>query len=184
MSGGDWKDLFKVAGEGDVHLVRYHLQAGVDPNFQHSEYFSCPIFEAVRNGHLDCVKILVEEGNADPGIVEESSDETPIEAALATGHYNVVDYLNDKLSEAEKIKFHNVLVTGGNRGIGKAICESLLKKGHRVVFTCRSEEAAVATMNYLKATTKNEKLDYIIGNLSSIDSAFELAAAVVSKSLQ
>jgi len=85
-SGGNWKDLLKASGEGNSRLVQYHLRNGVDPNFQHAEYFTCPIFEAIRNGHEDIVRILIEEGNADPGIVEELTDQTTIEAALESGH--------------------------------------------------------------------------------------------------
>ena len=36
----------------------------------------------------------------------------------------------------------NILVTGGSRGIGRAICEQLYKKGCNVIFTYRSSQAA------------------------------------------
>jgi len=35
MSGGDWKDMFAAACRGDVELVRFHVQAGVDVNYAH-----------------------------------------------------------------------------------------------------------------------------------------------------
>lgn len=180
-SGGNWKDLLKAAGEGNVKLVQYHLREGVDPNFQHAEYFTCPIFEAVRKGHLDVVKILVEQGKADPNIVEELTDQTPMEAALDEGQHDIVEYLNDRLPKDFQYKFHNVLVTGGNRGIGKAICESLLKKGHRVAFTCRSQKDGEAALLELRETTKNNKVDFILGDLSSVKSAYALAQSIATK---
>ena len=48
MSAGDWKDLFKAACEGDLALVRYHVDAGVDLNYAHPEFFSTPLVGAIR----------------------------------------------------------------------------------------------------------------------------------------
>ena len=41
-------------------------------------------------------------------------------------------------------KYQTVIVTGGTRGIGKAIAESFLKAGARVVVTYTANEAAAA----------------------------------------
>ena len=38
MSGGDWKDMFAAACRGDVELVRFHVEAGVDVNYAHPEF--------------------------------------------------------------------------------------------------------------------------------------------------
>jgi hypothetical protein len=35
--GGNWKEMFGAAEEGDLELLRYHLERGVDPNFAHPE---------------------------------------------------------------------------------------------------------------------------------------------------
>ena len=178
--GGNWKDLLKASAEGDIPLIQYHLRRGVDPNFQHPEYFTCPIFDAIRKGHLSAVKILVEEGKADPNIVEEHTDQTPIEAALESKNFDIADYLNSKLSHPFQHKFRNVLVTGGNRGIGKAIVEQLLNKGHRVVFVCRSPEDGTRVRDELINATKNQKVDFILGDLSSIQSTLLLAKYIIS----
>jgi NAD(P)-dependent dehydrogenase (short-subunit alcohol dehydrogenase family) len=34
------------------------------------------------------------------------------------------------------------LVTGGNRGIGREVCRQLVERGHTVVLTARSADAA------------------------------------------
>lgn len=105
-NGGNWKDLLKASGEGNAQLVDYHLRRGVDPNFQHPEYFTCPIFEAIPNGHLNIVKILVEQGNANPNIVEELSDQTLMEVALQEGYHDIVDYLNENYQQINDTRFN------------------------------------------------------------------------------
>ena len=61
-----------------------------------------------------------------------------------------------------------VLVTGGNRGIGYAIAEEFLAKGHRVAITARSGEGPAGSL-----TVRADVTDY-----TSIDAAFtEIEAA-------
>lgn len=55
-----------------------------------------------------------------------------------------------------------VLVTGGNRGIGYAIAEELVARGHRVAVTARSGEGPAGSL-----TVRAE-----MGNAQSIDAAF------------
>lgn len=55
-----------------------------------------------------------------------------------------------------------VLVTGGNRGIGYAIAEELIARGHRVAVTARSGEGPVGSL-----TVRAE-----MGDAESIDAAF------------
>jgi len=52
-------------------------------------------------------------------------------------------------SKAENIK--TILVTGGSRGIGKAICLELAKKGHNIFFTYKSDQlSAEAVLSDMK----------------------------------
>ncbi len=48
------------------------------------------------------------------------------------------------------------LITGGSKGIGYGIAESLLNKGVRVLITSRSQEAALAAAKQLRETTGGE----------------------------
>ena len=48
MSGGDWKDMYAAAVEGDLALVRYHINAGVNPNYQHPEILCTPLVASLR----------------------------------------------------------------------------------------------------------------------------------------
>ena len=174
-SGGNWKDLVKAAEDGTEGFVRYHLRSGVDPNFQHPEFFTTPLCTAIRAGNLSIVKILVEEGGSDPGLIEELSCDSPIELARQMKHFEIVDYLNSALPVDLQLKIHNIVVTGACRGIGKAIARSLLNEGHRVLLTCRSLEKAESVAKELVQDTGNEKVSYVIGYLDTIKGAYNLA---------
>lgn len=176
-SGGNWKDLVKAADQGDANVVRFHLSCGVDPNFQHPEYFTTPLCTAIRAGHLDIVQILV-EGGSDPELIEELSCDSPLEIARQMQQHKIVDYLNTVLPEDKRFKINNVVVTGGNRGIGKAVTKRILAQGHRVLFTCRDSIVAKAVADELVQETGNDRIDFIIGNLSTVQEAFELATKI------
>lgn len=98
--GGNWKDLLKAAGEGNRSVVELHLSAGVDPFFQHPEYFTAPIFEAIRQGQLEIVQLLLEysSGEHTSGknmleLREEMTDATPLEVAFAVQQHAIVNYI-------------------------------------------------------------------------------------------
>ncbi len=52
-----------------------------------------------------------------------------------------------------------VLVTGGNRGIGRAIAEEFVAQGHRVAVTLRSGEGPAGTLSVIADVTNPESLD-------------------------
>jgi len=52
-----------------------------------------------------------------------------------------------------------VLVTGGNRGIGRAIAEEFVRQGHRVAVTVRSGEGPVGTLSVVADVTDSASLD-------------------------
>jgi 3-oxoacyl-[acyl-carrier protein] reductase len=52
-----------------------------------------------------------------------------------------------------------VLVTGGNRGIGKAIAEEFIKGGHRVAVTVRSGEGPTGALSVVADVTDGASLD-------------------------
>lgn len=52
-----------------------------------------------------------------------------------------------------------VLITGGNRGIGRAIAEEFVALGHRVAVTVRSGEGPAGTISVIADVTKPESLD-------------------------
>ena len=52
-----------------------------------------------------------------------------------------------------------VLVTGGNRGIGRAIAEELIVQGHRVAVTARSGEGPIGSLTVRADVTDTEQVD-------------------------
>ena len=52
-----------------------------------------------------------------------------------------------------------VLVTGGNRGIGKAIAEEFIRAGYRVAVTVRSGEGPAGSLSVKADVTNSESLD-------------------------
>lgn len=80
MSGGDWKAMFKAVQDGDLELVRYYLQMGINPNYQHPEFMAAPLVESIRFGQLTITRLLLENG-ADPKIQEVLGGATPLSVA-------------------------------------------------------------------------------------------------------
>ncbi|KAL7570789.1 hypothetical protein ACA910_014418 [Epithemia clementina (nom. ined.)] len=120
---GDWKDFFRACGQGDLILIRQYLQyGGVDMHFQHPEYMSAPIFEAIRNGQADAVDCLVQHAAArnknDVSTLllnrEYFSDCTPMEYALAEQRHDMVDvflrYFPHYLPESQRALVKTVAV--------------------------------------------------------------------------
>ncbi|NRF71814.1 ankyrin repeat domain-containing protein [Aquincola sp. S2] len=79
-SGGDWKEMFKAACDGDLALVEYHVKSGVDVNYAHPEFFSTPLVGAILAGQESIALHLLDRG-ADPHLVSEFDAMTPLQAA-------------------------------------------------------------------------------------------------------
>ncbi|MCB0631380.1 MAG: SDR family oxidoreductase [Saprospiraceae bacterium] len=74
-----------------------------------------------------------------------------------------------------------VLITGGNRGIGKAAAEKLLNQNFEVVITTRDLQKGEAAISELKEKTGKTTIDLIEGDLSDIQSCFSLANRIKEK---
>ena len=124
--GGNWKDLVKAICDADgssgrdsgsdtdaaLAIVRYHLECGVDPNFQHPEYMTTPLLEAVRVGHANIVSLLLKH-KADPTLAGDLDDVTPMELALQQKHHAIVDLLLPELPDgATERECQTILVSG------------------------------------------------------------------------
>ena len=62
MSGGNWKEMFNAACEGDLDLLKYHVQAGVDVNYAHPEFLSTPLVAAILAGQEQAAFYLIAHG--------------------------------------------------------------------------------------------------------------------------
>ena len=92
MSGGNWKELFNAGCEGDLALVQYHVQAGVDINYAHPEFLSTPLVATILAGQEEVALYLLDHG-AMPQLPSEFDGVTPVQAARQAGLRAVEDRL-------------------------------------------------------------------------------------------
>ena len=72
------------------------------------------------------------------------------------------------------------LVTGGNRGIGFAICQGLLEKGFHVILTARSSEKGRAAVAQL--STESNRVSFLQLDMNS-DASIEKAAVQLGEDI-
>ena len=84
MSGGDWKELFFAACDGDLDLVRYHTRNGVDLDYAHPEFFGTPLVACILAKQEEIALFLLESG-ADPHLLSEFDGVTPLQAVRRAG---------------------------------------------------------------------------------------------------
>jgi ankyrin repeat protein len=89
MSSGDWKEMFDAAVEGNMAVLRYHLVAGVDANYQHPEYMCTPLVACILANQREAAKLLLEFG-ANPHLRAEIEAMTPLQAAYHVGNPDLI----------------------------------------------------------------------------------------------
>ncbi|MEO0024457.1 MAG: 3-oxoacyl-[acyl-carrier-protein] reductase FabG [Actinomycetota bacterium] len=70
-----------------------------------------------------------------------------------------------------------ILVTGGNRGIGRSIAEEFVAQGHRVAVTVRSGEGPAGTMSVIADVTDGESLDRAFAEVEAAYGPIEVLVA-------
>ena len=80
MEGGNWKEMFHAACEGDLELVKYHVKSGADINYAHPEFLSTPLVASALARREEIALYLLEAG-ADPHLPSEFEGLTPLQAA-------------------------------------------------------------------------------------------------------
>jgi len=70
-----------------------------------------------------------------------------------------------------------VLVTGGTRGIGRAIAEEFVRQGHRVAVTVRSGEGPAGTLSVVADVTDSASLDAAFAEVEEKLGAVEILVA-------
>jgi uncharacterized protein len=155
---GDWKQLFRAAGEGQVEEMVYHLENGVDPNFQHPEYMSSILCEACRAGQVAAVRLLLQRG-ANPFLPEDYSGDLPLQIALAEHRHAVVDvllqYNMDHVSSSSPAFPSSTIVQAIWMDTDDAsLVQAVTCRGHCVIWPGAATEMVAA----IRAATGNHKV--------------------------
>lgn len=95
MSAGDWKEMYQAAQNGNLELVRYHIENDVNPNYQHPEILATPLVAAISAGHTD-IAIYLLENKADPLLKSFFDDMNCFEAAVRYKNQAVLSYLESR----------------------------------------------------------------------------------------
>ena len=104
MSAGDWKDMYAAAVAGNLALVRHHIDAGVNPNYQHPEVLCTPLVASLIAGHDEVAHYLLAHG-ADPLLRSDFDDLTPLQAAQRHGRTALVALLQARGAKEQRRPF-------------------------------------------------------------------------------
>lgn len=74
-----------------------------------------------------------------------------------------------------------ILITGGNRGIGKAIATKLVGKRHHVVIVSRNRDRGIEAINEIKALSPAAYISCMQGELSTIAGCYQLVEDIKSQ---
>ncbi len=96
MAAGDWKDMLSAVQEGDLELVKYHLEKGVNPNYQHPEFLTTPLIESISFQQYEIAKYLLDNG-ADPTLKAGFSLDSPLSVAKQTKNRELIKLLKSYL---------------------------------------------------------------------------------------
>ena len=66
------------------------------------------------------------------------------------------------------MQYKNVLITGGNAGIGKATAIGLAKQGHRIYIACRNASKGKTAIEEIKSASGNDKIKFLSCDLASL----------------
>jgi ankyrin repeat protein len=92
MSAGNWKEMFQAACDGDMGLVQYHVDMGVDINYAHPELQATPLVACILARQAAVALFLLDHG-ADTYALSEFDGLTPMQAATQTGLDVVIEKL-------------------------------------------------------------------------------------------
>lgn len=92
MAAGDWKEMLKASQDGDLDLVKYHIEKGENPNYQHPELLTTPLIESIEYQNTEITKFLLHNG-ADPHLKAGFSTDTPMIVAKRNNNKEAIKLL-------------------------------------------------------------------------------------------
>lgn len=75
----------------------------------------------------------------------------------------------------------NVVITGGNSGIGKATAEVLARLGARIVITSRNSDRGAEAVSHIRRASGNHAVDWVLLDLASLASVRSCAADLLNR---
>lgn len=94
---------------GNLELVIYLISCGSDPNYRYFMETSI-LFFAIKHGHVDIFKYLVEEFHMDPNSILSSAGTTALYMAMEINNIGLFDYLLSFNPKLENIGPYNYLL--------------------------------------------------------------------------
>jgi retinol dehydrogenase-12 len=73
-----------------------------------------------------------------------------------------------------------IVVTGANRGIGRAVTRALARRGYRIVMACRDPEASQPVLGELRRENRKAEVELVRVDLASLASIRECAASLAA----
>ena len=98
MSAGDWKDMIYAIRDGDLELVRYHINQGVNLNYQHPEFMTSALIESIVYDRGDIAHLLLKSG-ADPNLKVGFSSDTALSEAKKAKNKVMITLLKNHLNQ-------------------------------------------------------------------------------------
>lgn len=98
MAAGDWKEMLSAIEEGNLALVRYHIENGVNPNYQHPELLTTPLIVSIEQEQSEIAAFLLEH-EADPGLRAGFSPDTPLSVARKTKNRKLIKLIKTYLKK-------------------------------------------------------------------------------------
>lgn len=108
MAAGDWKDLLKATQIGDLNLVKYHIENGIDLNYQHPEFLTTPLIESIEHRQPEVTACLLANG-ADPKLNPGFSSDSPIAVARRVNNKAAIQLLRPYYPSLLKHVFFRLL---------------------------------------------------------------------------
>ena len=98
MAAGDWKEMLDAVQKGNLELVKHHIKAGVNPNYQHPELLTTPLIQSIELEHIDIATFLLENG-ADPTIKAGFSTDSPLSIAKTLKNKALIQLLRQYIKK-------------------------------------------------------------------------------------
>ncbi|MEM1122889.1 MAG: ankyrin repeat domain-containing protein [Bacteroidota bacterium] len=134
-AGGNWKELYNAAQAGNLALVKYHTENGIDIDYQHPEFLTTPLIASIEQERYEIAHFLLQNG-ASPTLKEIFGAQTPLLAAKATGNTRLVELIRSFLP---KIPPKGLFITGHTGLLGQSVIRALEAKNWPITVGSRKQ---------------------------------------------